>query len=129
MGIEKISKLKAIQAEAQVFAEAISGIIELDTVIVDNNLVVVAGTGLFKKRVGTKEEDGNLQAGFLYGRVITNGKPEIVEDADCSPEQKKINEYNIILQRTTNKIYFTRWHGRLENADSCRTWRRASRVQ
>ena len=85
MGIEKISKLKAIQAEAQVFAEAISGIIELDTVIVDNNLVVVAGTGLFKKRVGTKEEDGNLQAGFLYGRVITNGKPEIVEDAVNDP--------------------------------------------
>ena len=82
---EKPSKLKAIQAEAQVIAEAISAIIELDTVIVDETLMVVAGTGRFKKRVGFKEEDGDLHAGYLYGRVITKGKSEIVEDAPNDP--------------------------------------------
>ncbi len=83
--LEKLPKLNAIQAECQVFAEAISAIIELDTVIVDETLTVVAGTGRFNIRVGTKEEDGDLQAGFLYGRVITNGKAEIVEDAPNDP--------------------------------------------
>ena len=83
--IEKISKLKAIQEDAQVLAEAISAIIELDTVLVDENLMVVAGSGRFKKRVGTKEEGGDLKAGYLYGRVITSGKAEIVEDAANDP--------------------------------------------
>jgi len=83
--IEKVSKLKAIQADAQVIAEAISAIIELDTVIVDETLMVVAGTGRFKKRVGLKEEGGDLHAGYLYGRVITKGKAEIVEDAPNDP--------------------------------------------
>ena len=83
--IEKMSKLKAIQADAQVLAEAISAIIELDTVIVDENLLVVAGTGRFKKRVGFKDVGGDLDAGYLYGRVITSGKAEIVEDASSDP--------------------------------------------
>ncbi|MBW2611531.1 MAG: sigma 54-interacting transcriptional regulator [Deltaproteobacteria bacterium] len=83
--LEKLSKLKAIQADAQVISEAISAIIELDTVIVDETLMVVAGTGRFKKRVGYKEEDGDLHAGYLYGRVITKGKSEIVEDAPNDP--------------------------------------------
>jgi len=81
----KPSKLKAIQADAQIIAEAISAIIELDTIIVDETLMVVAGTGRFKKRGGIKEEDGDLHAGYLYGRVITKGKAEIVEDAPNDP--------------------------------------------
>ena len=82
---KKKSKLKSIQADAQVFAEAISAIIELDTFMVDENLIVVAGTGRFKKKVGTQEENGDLDAGYLYGRVITTGKAEIVEDAANDP--------------------------------------------
>jgi len=85
INVEKNSKLKAIQADTQVLAEAISAIIELDTVIIDENLIVVAGTGRFKKRVGIKEEGGDRNAGYLYGRVITNGKAEIVEDASNDP--------------------------------------------
>ena len=85
MLIKKKSKLKSIQADAQVFAEAISAIIELDTFMVDKNLIVVAGTGRFKKKVGTQEENGDLDAGYLYGRVITTGKAEIVEDAANDP--------------------------------------------
>jgi len=82
---KKKSKLKAIQKDAQVFAEAISAIIELDTFMVDENLIVVAGTGRFKKKVGSQEENGDLDAGYLYGRVITSGKAEIVEDAANDP--------------------------------------------
>ena len=83
---EKLSKLRAIQTDAQVIAEAISAIIELEAVIVDETLMVVAGTGRFKKRVGFKEEGGDLHAGYVYGRVITEGKAEIVEDAPNDPQ-------------------------------------------
>ena len=41
----KNSKLNAIREDAQVISEAISAIIELETVIVDETLTVVAGTG------------------------------------------------------------------------------------
>jgi hypothetical protein len=57
----KKSKLNAIRDDAQVISEAISAIIELETVIVDETLTVVAGTGRFKKRVGLKEEGGDLR--------------------------------------------------------------------
>lgn len=78
---ENFSTLSAIRTDAQAIAEAISAIIELDTVIVDECLIVIAGTGRFKERVGAMEEDGDLHAGYLYGRVITEGKAEVVEDA------------------------------------------------
>jgi transcriptional regulator with PAS, ATPase and Fis domain len=79
------TKLNAIRDDAQVFSEAISAIIELETVIVDETLTVVAGTGRFKKRVGLKEEGGDLHGGYVYGRVITEGEPEIIEDAPNDP--------------------------------------------
>jgi transcriptional regulator with PAS, ATPase and Fis domain len=82
----KKTKLSSIGDDAQVISEAISAIIGLETVIVDELLTVVAGTGRFKERVGLKEEGGNLQAGYVYGRVITEGKPEIVEDAPNDPQ-------------------------------------------
>jgi transcriptional regulator with PAS, ATPase and Fis domain len=81
----KKSKLNAIRDDAQVISEAISAIIELETVIVDETLTVVAGTGRFKKRVGLKEEGGDLYAGYVYGRVIIEGEPEIIEDAPNDP--------------------------------------------
>jgi transcriptional regulator with PAS, ATPase and Fis domain len=81
----KKSKLNAIRDDAQVISEAISAIIELETVIVDETLTVVAGTGRFKKRVGLKEEGGDLHAGYVYGRVIAEGEPEIIEDAPNDP--------------------------------------------
>lgn len=81
----KKTKLNAIRDDAQVISEAISAIIGLETVIVDETLTVVAGTGRFKKKVGLKEEGGDLQAGYVYGRVITEGTPEIIEDAPNDP--------------------------------------------
>ena len=83
---EKLSKLRTIQNDAQVISEAISAILELETEIVDETLTVVAGTGRFKKRVGLKEEGGDLHAGYAYGRVITQGKSAIVEDAPNDPQ-------------------------------------------
>ncbi len=80
------SKLHTIQKDAQCVAEAISSSLELETEIVDETLTIVAGTGRYREMVGLKEEGGNPQAGYIYGRVVTQGKAEIVEDAPNDPK-------------------------------------------
>ena len=82
---ERVSKLKGIQEDAQRVADAISSSLDLETEIVDEHLTIIAGTGEYKDAVGQQEELGNPQAGYIYGRVITSGKAEIVEDARNDP--------------------------------------------
>jgi transcriptional regulator with PAS, ATPase and Fis domain len=84
--MRKNSKLTAIQKDAQHVAEAISSSLGLETEIVDESLTIVAGTGRYRDRVGLKEEGGDPQAGYIYGRVVTRGKAEIVEDAPNDPK-------------------------------------------
>ncbi|MEE8541866.1 MAG: GAF domain-containing protein, partial [Desulfobacterales bacterium] len=83
---KKSSKLNTIQKDAQRIAEAISSSLELETEIVDEMLTIVAGTGRYKDMVGLKEEGGDPQAGYIYGRVVTKGRAEIVEDAPNDPK-------------------------------------------
>lgn len=83
--MRKESKLQAIQKDAQQVAEAICSLLELESEIVDETLTIVAGTGRYLDMVGLKEEGGDLQAGYIYGRVVTRGKAEIVEDAPNDP--------------------------------------------
>ena len=84
--MRKDTKLNAIQKDAQRVAEAISSSLELETEIVDETLTIVAGTGGYREMVGLKEEGGDPQAGYIYGRVVTRGKAEIVEDAPNDPK-------------------------------------------
>ncbi|HHY90827.1 MAG TPA: sigma 54-interacting transcriptional regulator, partial [Clostridiales bacterium] len=72
--------LKDIAETVQQVAEAISHAIGLETEVVDHELTVVGGTGLYKKRLGEKEERGNLNGNFLYARVMRKGETEIVEE-------------------------------------------------
>jgi len=84
--MQKDSKLNAIQEDAQRVAEAISSSLELETEIVDESLTIVAGTGRYRDSIGLKEEGGDPQAGYIYGRVVTGGKAEIVVDAPNDPK-------------------------------------------
>ncbi len=93
----KSTKLKAIQKDVQRVAEAISSSLGLEAEIVDEELTVIAGTGEYKHIVGLKEERGDLQAGYIYGRVLTQGKAEIVEDAQSDPR------YDLSVHNGTTK--------------------------
>ena len=94
---KKSTKLKAIQKDVQRVAEAISSSLGLEAEIVDEELTVIAGTGEYKHSVGLKEEGGNPQAGYIYGRVVTLGKAEIAEDAQSDPR------YDISVHHGTTK--------------------------
>jgi transcriptional regulator with PAS, ATPase and Fis domain len=80
-----MTQLSEIQVLAQQVAEAISAALKIETEIVDETMLVVAGTGKLKRRINTKEEGGMKEAGFLYGRVLTNNQAYVIEDAQKDP--------------------------------------------
>lgn len=80
-----MSYLKEIQSTAQQVAEAISVALRIETEIVDDTMTIIAGTGKYKDRINTKEEGGQVEAGYLYGRVLCTNQPYFVEDARSDP--------------------------------------------
>ena len=74
------TRLKDIQEDVQKCAEAISSALRIEAEIVDDELTVIAGTGLYFDEIGNKEEYGDINAGFLYGRTMINMTPSIVTD-------------------------------------------------
>lgn len=75
------SSLLSIRDEVQRVADAISMALGIETEIVDQHLMVIAGTGRYRERVGQYEEHGNPDLGYLYGRVIRQGVPFVIRDA------------------------------------------------
>lgn len=63
-----------IKDTVQQVADAITASIELETEIVDEALMIVGGTGRYKKKIGTYEEGGNLNSDHVYAVCITEGK-------------------------------------------------------
>ncbi len=81
-----MSLLKEISISVQQVAEAISIAIGIEVEIVDENLTVIGGTGIYRKLVGQKEEAGRLDGNYLYARVLRKGKTEAIEDAQKDEE-------------------------------------------
>lgn len=76
-----MSKLRSISETVQQVAEAISLAIDVEIEIVDDDLTIIGGTGVYRKRIGEKEEFGQVNGNYLYARVMRSGMTEIVEDA------------------------------------------------
>ena len=74
-----MSVLSGIKESVQQVAEAISIAVGLEVEIVDNKLRILGGTGYYHRRIGKKEEDGNLEGNYLYARVLRTGKTQYVE--------------------------------------------------
>ncbi len=75
------SRLLKISESVQQVAEAIALAIGVETEIVDQDLTIVGGTGAYRRRIGAKEEFGQLNGDYLYARVMRSGVTEFVEDA------------------------------------------------
>ncbi|MGD8189664.1 sigma 54-interacting transcriptional regulator [Brevibacillus ginsengisoli] len=80
-----MSVLQGIQDTVQQVAEAISAALQIECEIVDDTMTIIAGTGAYKERINTKEENGQVDAGYLYGRVISNNQAYFIEDARSDP--------------------------------------------
>lgn len=66
-----------IKDTVQQVADAITASIELETEIVDEALMIIGGTGRYRKKIGTYEEGGNLDSDNVYAVCITKGKEYI----------------------------------------------------
>ena len=77
--------LSAIQIASIEMAEAITAVLEIETEIVDKKLKFVAGTGRYKEKIGTYEEDGNVIEEEFYGNLLLSGKEVVVKDVRNYP--------------------------------------------
>lgn len=73
--------LKEISNSVEQVAEAIGIAVGVEVEIVDDELTILGGTGIYASRIGQKEEHGKLDGDYLYARVFRSGKTESVEDA------------------------------------------------
>ena len=76
-----MSILKQISNSVTQVAEAISIAIGVEVEIVDTDLTILGGTGIYAAMIGQKEESGRLDSNYLYARVLRSGVTEYIEDA------------------------------------------------
>ncbi|MDO4553188.1 MAG: transcriptional regulator, partial [Bacillota bacterium] len=74
-------QLKEISDSVQQVAEAISIAVGVEVEIVDDQLLIIGGTGAYKEKIGQKEEAGQVDGNMLYARVLRSGVTEYIEDA------------------------------------------------
>lgn len=76
-----MSLLREIAPSVQQVAEAIAIAIGVEVEIVDELLTIVGGTSVYTKRIGQKEEAGEVDGNYLYARVLRTGMTEYIADA------------------------------------------------
>ncbi len=69
-------ELKDVREYAQQIAEAIAAVLKIDVEIADNNLVRVAGTGIYSHKVGRSMD----RQGYIYREVIRQGHQLVIEN-------------------------------------------------
>lgn len=79
-------QLSSIQNTVQAVADAISQAVGIETEIVDNNQIIVAGTGRYRERIGSIEECGDSGTNEIYGMIFRTGTQYIIEDAESHPD-------------------------------------------
>lgn len=88
--------LSIIQDTVMKVAEAITEALEIETEIIDDTLKIIGGTGRYIKKIGTYEEDGNPDSGFIYGKLLKSGEDYICtnpeEDKSYNPKEGELAE-------------------------------------
>ncbi len=69
--------LSTIQDTVQQIANAITAALELETEIVDHTLLIIGGTGRYFEKIGTYEENGDLDSPYVYADCLKNGEEYI----------------------------------------------------
>lgn len=80
-----MTHLQEIRQTAQETAEAITAALSIDIEITDETLTIVAGTGRYKQKIGSKEEEGDLESGYLYAEALRTAKTYIIEEVSNHP--------------------------------------------
>lgn len=74
-------QLNGVKTSVQQVAEAIAIALKIEVEIVDEDLTIIGGTGVYTERLGFKEERGDLDGNYLYARVMRTGVTQYVSNA------------------------------------------------
>ena len=69
--------LLLIKDTVQQVATAITAALDLETEIIDENLMIIGGTGRYREKTGSYEEDGDLECGLVYADCLRTGREYI----------------------------------------------------
>ena len=76
MGETMLSKLKEFQQEMIKYTETVASVLDGDIEIVDDRLIRISGTGLYKSKIN----ESVVTEGFIYDNVIQTGQELVVLD-------------------------------------------------
>lgn len=74
-----MSLLRKIQSHVKEYARIIASVVECEVEIVDEEMIRVAGTGIFEK------EENQISEGAIYKDVLLTGKSHVIEDPSTHP--------------------------------------------
>ena len=83
--------LSSIQNTVMQVAEAITAALDIETEIVDDQLRIIGGTGRYVKKIGSLEEEGQLESGYIYASILRTGREYVCMDVrqDSNYNQKE----------------------------------------
>ncbi len=88
--------LSIIQTTVFQIAEAITEALEIETEIIDDQMKIIGGTGRYKNKIGTYEEEGDLNSGYIYSRLLKTGETYInlspAEDLEYHAQEGELAE-------------------------------------
>lgn len=100
MGGTMLSKLKEFQQEMIKYTETVASVLDVDIEIVDDRLIRISGTGLYKSKIN----ESVVTEGFIYDKVIQTGQELVVLDIcdnqlciECSHYMKCLNKVIIAV--------------------------------
>lgn len=79
-----MSKLLSVQENVQHIAESISSVLDVETMILDENLRIIAGTGKYAEQIGSFEAEAFLPEEYLYKYILRIGGTYVVDDINDS---------------------------------------------
>lgn len=85
-----MSKLLTLQDTVQQICTAITSVLNIESMVLDENLQIVAGTGKYRKHIGTFEAEAFLPEEYLYKYILRKGDTYVVDNTSdplYGPEQ------------------------------------------
>jgi len=79
-------ELSVIRDTVMNVAEAITAALEIETEIVNEHLEIIGGTGRYTGKIGSYEENGDINSGAIYGKLLKTGKNYLCSDPAEDPQ-------------------------------------------
>jgi PAS domain S-box len=83
---DNMLELSVIRNTVMNVAEAITAALEIETEIINEHLEIIGGTGRYTQKIGSFEEDGDIDSGLIYGKLLKTGNNYLCKNPEADPE-------------------------------------------